>query len=233
MSQARGLFQVQAIELDIIQRTKRVKAINAALEDDAELVAIRESFAAAEERLDDCRKQVSEVENQIESVGEKRKESEERLYSGEVSNTKELQDIQLEVESLTRRLTQLDEQQLHFMMERDAASADHDEKQSALDETTTRFQALQDELTSEKADLKATIESMMGERRAALQQVPEPAVKLYNGMRAAKANRPVSELRDRACTVCGIEQNQLVIAAINRGDQLVRCNSCERILVKL
>ena len=233
MSQARALHRVQVIELEVIKLTRRIKAINVELEDQTELEQVREDFLGAEERLTECRKLVNEVELQIQAVTDKRQATEERLYDGSVTNTKELQDMQMEVESLTRRFTQLDEQLSKHADERDAAKTAHDEIKALLEETTTKHQARLDELQKEKAELKQKADGLLAERRAALKQVEEPALKLYNGMRATKSNRPVAVLRDNACTICGIEQNRTVIVAINHGEQLVNCNSCGRILVKL
>ena len=233
MSQARALHKVQVIELEIIKLTRRIKAINAELDDQEELEKVRENFSDVEERLTECRKQVNEVELQMQAVADKRKATEERMYGGAVTNTKELQDMQMEVESLTRRHAQLDEQLSKHADERDAANVKHEEIKTLLEETSNKHKAKQDELQNEKSELKKKADGLLTERRIALKQVEEPALKLYNGMRATKSNRPVAVLKDKACTICGIEQNHTVIVAINRSEQLVNCNSCGRILVKL
>ncbi len=233
MLQSRALYQVQELELDIIKRTKRIKSINVLLEDDEELKKQQETFTSKEERLDECQKSVKEMEHQIALVVDKRQVSETRLYGGEVTNTKEMQDMQMEIEALMRRQTQLDEQLLQLMIERDRAAADFEEKQGKLEATSAEYEALQKELLTEKRALKKSVDALMADRRAAIEQVPEQVIKIYHGMRSAKSNRPVSILKDNACMVCGIEQNHIVITAINRGEQLVRCNNCGRILVKL
>lgn len=233
MSQARALHNVQVIELEIIKLSQRIKSINAELEDQEDLENAREAFAGVEERLKEGRALVNDVELQIQTVVDKRQATEERLYGGTVTNTKEMQDMQMEVEALTRRQTQLDEQLSLHNDERDAASAAHSEKEGLLETATMEYQARQEELLTEKTELKTIADGLLTDRRAALKQVQEPSLKLYKGMRAAKSNRPVSVLKDNACTICGIEQNHTVIVAINRGEQLVKCNTCGRILVKL
>ena len=233
MTQARALHKVQVIELELIKLGKRIKSINSELEDQVELEKVRETYTGTEERLKESRKQVSEVELQIQTVVDKRKETEEQMYSGTVSNTKELQDMQMEVEALTRRQALLDEQLLQHIGEHDSADTEHSETAGLLEETTASHQARQDELMNEKTELKQEADGLLSDRRAAIKKVQEPALKLYKGMRAAKSNRPVSVLKDNACTICGIEQNHTVIVAINRSEQLVNCNNCGRILVKL
>ncbi|MYI69727.1 MAG: hypothetical protein F4103_13620 [Boseongicola sp. SB0673_bin_14] len=73
----------------------------------------------------------------------------------------------------------------------------------------------------------------LSQRKAAAAELPADLFKTYNVLRVKKANRPVSVLRDDACTICGIEQNSTVITAINRSSDLVNCQSCGRILIKL
>ena len=135
MKIARALYEIQSIELDIIERTKRLKSVNAQLKNDELLRQAKKGFAIAETALNDNGRLVKDVENQIEAVVEKRKATETRLYSGSVGNPKELQDMQMEMESLTRRQTQLEDQLLQLMMARDDVSQEMDDSTQILEET--------------------------------------------------------------------------------------------------
>ena len=233
MSQAQALYQVQQIELKIIELTKQVKGINTQLEDDEELRQASEQFDLAETRLTECDKRSAELERELEAVLEKRKGAEAQLYSGRVTNPKELQDMQMEVEALTRRKSQLDDQLLALLESRDHAAAQFEDKNQTLEETKGAHQALHKELQQEKTSHGSEIETLLTKRKAAQERASGAALKTYNAMRKAKGNRPVAVLKDNACTICGIEQDPSVIKAINRGDQLVRCNNCDRILLRL
>lgn len=233
MTVARALYEIQTIELDIIERTKRMKSVKAQLEDDELLRQAKEGFAVAEGALDDKGKLLREVEIQIEAVVEKRVATETRLYSGSVGNPKELQDMQMEVESLTRRRDQLDDRLLHLMIARDQASQDMEESRQLLEEIEAEYDENQHELMKEKTELSGEIERLMSKRKSALAKTPGPTLQTYNNMRRAKGNRPVAVLREKTCTICGIEQDNTVLAAINRGNELVSCSNCGRILLKI
>ena len=110
MSDVLALFHIQSLELDIINRTRRIKAINAQLEDDAQLQEARARSEEAKEAFDAAAKQAKDIEAEIVSVTEKRAGAETRLYSGEVKNPKELHDMQMEVEALGRRKDVLDDE---------------------------------------------------------------------------------------------------------------------------
>ncbi|MDE2819382.1 MAG: C4-type zinc ribbon domain-containing protein [Chloroflexota bacterium] len=233
MTLARALYEIQKIELDIIERAKRMKSVNALLEDDDLLRQAKEEFAAAEAALDDNSKLLRDMEIQIEAVVEKRKATETRLYSGSVGNPKELQDMQMEVESLTRRRAQLDDQLLQLMITRDQTSQDREESKQLLEEINAQHDEEQRDLMKEKTALSGEIERLKTARKSALAKTPGAALQTYNNMRRAKGNRPVAVLREKTCTICGIQQDNTVLSAINRGEDLVNCSNCGRILLKI
>lgn len=233
MSDVLTLYRVQQLELEIIDATKRIKAINQQLEDDEIVREAEGQVEAAKADYDDAVKRARDMEMEIAAVIDKRQASEARLYSGEVTNPKEMQDLQMEIESLTRRKDVLDDELNRIVLERDELQRTLEEAESNL--TTVRATRLAEnkELLDEKAALKTSVNEQLAKRKAVVKDLPAEVFQTYNSMRANKSNRPVSVLRDDACTVCGIEQNSMVITAINRSDDIINCQSCGRILIKL
>jgi len=232
MSQARALHRVQEIELSVIERTKRIKEINALLEDNEIVQEAQQEFDRAEEKLDTAAKAVKDMELQIEAVANKQKATETRLYSGNVTNPKELQDMQNEIASLTRRRGDLDDKLLELMVARDEAQAEFDQAEADLKSITEDWEAEHQDLLEEKETLTSESEKLMVDRKKALQAVEPSAMKIYNSLRKTKANRPVATVEGNTCTACGIEQNNAIISELNRDDKLVYCHNCGRILVR-
>lgn len=233
MSDVVALYRLQQLELDIIERAKRIKAINVQLEDDE---ALRESAAeneAAQESYQAAEARVRDMELEIASSVEKRQSAETRLYSGEVTNPKELQDMQMEVESLTRRKSVLDDELQKLSSERDELRDKAEETEARCNEAREQHERESNELVEEKETLSESVNQMLARRKTSVAAIPEESFKTYNRMRTAKSNRPVAVLREKACTVCGIEQNSIVITAINRGEGMVNCQNCGRILIRL
>ncbi len=233
MSDVVALYRLQELELDIIERAKRIKAINAQLDDDE---ALRESAAeneAAQESYQAAEARVRDMELEIASSVEKRQNAETRLYSGEVTNPKELQDMQLEVESLTRRKSVLDDELQKLSSERDELRDKAEETEARCNEARELHERESKELLKEKETLTESVNQKLARRKKSVAAIPEESFKTYNRMRVAKSNRPVAVLREKACTICGIEQNSIVITAINRGEGMVNCQNCGRILIRL
>ena len=233
MTDAAVLFRLQELELEILERAKRIKAINAQLEDDA---ALREAEAANEEAqaaLEAAAARVRDLELEIAAAADKRLDAEARLYSGEVTNPKELQDMQMELEALTRRRSALDDELQRLVSERDEFQSKAEDADARCSQARAERELESKELTEEKQSLTDDVSQMLARRKTSVAAIPQQAFQTYNSLRAAKSNRPVAVLRDNACTICGIEQNYIVITAISRGDDLVHCQSCGRILIRV
>lgn len=230
MSQARALYRVQEIELAVIDRRIRLKEIDSQLEDNAVVQEAQSQLDDAQAHLDTVLKQVKDVENQIETVVEKHKSTESRLYSGAVKNPKELQDMGKEIESLTRRRETLDNQLLDIMLERDDALAMKQLTEEELAQVTDAWEMEHKDLLDEKNQLTTESEKLMIQRKEALQGVHADSLKEYNSLRSAKSNRPVAILENKACSACGIEQNNAIITAVNQDERLIKCHNCGRIL---
>ncbi len=233
MSDVAALYRIQELELDILERTKRIKAINAQLEDDAELQAAVAEREAAQEETDAAEARVKEVQLEITIVGDKREAAETRLYSGEAQSPKELQDMQMELETHIRRKEVLEEELRIVSRERDERQGRLEEKQAIADEAKAKHDDEAQALLAEKADLKSGASELLAQRKTAVAAAPPALFETYSRMRAPKANRPVAVIRDQVCTICGIEQNSVVVKAINRRQGIVKCQNCGRILIKL
>ncbi len=233
MSNVAALYRLQTLELDILERAKRIKAINLQLEDDEALRAAEAENEVAQAALEAAEASVRDMELEIAAGVEKRQVAEARLYSGEVSNPKELQDMQMEVEALARRKSVLDDELVKRKTERDEFRelADAAEARSSL--AREQHESGSQELRDEKDELSDMVSQMLSRRKASVAEIPKEDFQIYNRMRAAKSNRPVAALREKACTICGIEQNYIVITALTRGDDLVNCQNCGRILIRL
>ena len=233
MSDVAALYRLQELELDILERAKRIKAINTQLEDDAALREVEAENEEAQAALESAQARVRDMELEIASVVDKRQSAEARLYSGEVTNPKELQDMQMELEALARRRSVLDDELQRLNSERDEMRGKADAADSRRQSVQAERELESKDLLDEKQSLTDKVGQLLARRKTSVEAIPQPVFQTYNSMRAAKSNRPVAVLKDKACTICGIEQNYIVITAINRGDDLVHCQSCGRILIRV
>ncbi|TVR23037.1 MAG: hypothetical protein EA396_04565 [Anaerolineaceae bacterium] len=230
-TQAQALLRLQTIDLERLKHQKRLQAIAEQLADSAAIQGAQAKVSAAEEALKPLRTRYRDLELLIQANVEKATNSEARLYSGAVKNPKELQDIQSEVAALKNRHGQLEDDMLELMIELEAAEETLTAAQAELSAVTAEAESQQSDLVAERERLEAQLSKLQSDRQGVLGDVTEQNRRLYDTMKPRKGNRPISTMSGRTCTTCGVEQTMAIEEAVRRGDQMVNCENCGRILV--
>jgi predicted nucleic acid-binding Zn-ribbon protein len=230
MSQALALYHLQQIELAIARGEKRLGEIAGALTDDAEVGAARTVAGAAARAVSPLRAKVRDLELEIQTTTQKAAATEQQLYSGSVKNPKAMQEMQQEIEALKARGAQLDERLLEAMMALEEAESAQTEAEAALTATTQGWQAQHGDLLAEQTDLEAKLAALNVERDDALKAVTPASLKGYNTLKPRRGGQPVALLNGLSCTMCGVEQTTAVVQDVRRGDKLIQCSNCGRIL---
>lgn len=234
MAQGKALYELQDIDLKLLQSQKRLQQIEQQLADNAAVQAAQRKVNQAEETLKPLQVQLKDLELQLKSTRSKRQTTEDRLYSGSVSNPKELQDMQQEIASLNKRDNDLEDKMLELMMEIEDATTTLDTATSRLEQVVADNTAENADLVNERQELQQSVSDLRDKRDKKAATIKEDALAIYNAMRPKTGNRPMAKLTsENSCSMCGVQQNMMATKEIKRGDSLVKCNNCNRILVSL
>lgn len=225
------LYKLQEIDLQILKLEQRDRELIRTLRDDSDLVAAQEALASAQVVLKPAEAHHRELTLQAKSVLDKRENAEKRLYSGDVTNPKELQDMQNEVDALGRRHAELENQLLAALIAVEEAQAAVQAAQTALDTLQAEREAMHATLKAEGRELRAQLKALKEQRAAAVASIDEASLRVYHELKPQKNHHPISRLVEGSCSVCGIEQVATLIQAVKQGDKLVHCKNCQRILV--
>jgi uncharacterized protein len=232
-SQAEALYHLQTIDLDMLRTHKRLKAIDKEMSNDAAIAQAKQHVEEAEDALSPIRTKMRDTEMELQSNTEKANSAEARLYDGSVTNTKEMQDLQQEVESLKRRNTSLEERLLEQMeqieQKEQTLQARKDELRAVTEERKDEFS----ELLQEQNTLQQQMNALREKRAEALKPINDDDYETYKSMRKKKANQPVAILKGDSCSVCGMVQTVAVAQAVRRRDDLIECENCGRILADI
>jgi predicted nucleic acid-binding Zn-ribbon protein len=75
------------------------------------------------------------------------------------------------------------------------------------------------------------LEDARANRERLLKELPKPTSSLYNRISARiRDGVAVAEARNGACTACYMALRPQVMADIRRGDEVITCDNCNRIL---
>ncbi len=230
MTQAEILYRLQGIELNILQSQKRLTEIAAALADNQAVVAAQAQLTTAQKILTPLQTKVRNLELEIQSNTDKIKQTDETLYSGRVRNPKELQDMQQEIQSLKGRNSELEDSLLEVMLLAESAEADVAQCQANLDEARRAGEADHQHLIEEQNHLKAELVTQRQKREHILPEIAADFLQSYNALKPRKNNQPVALLLNDSCSFCRVEQEMSIIAEVRKGQKLITCSSCGRIL---
>ena len=230
----RDLLRIQEIDLAL----DRLHARRTTLEGGSEVAAARTDANKADAALgelrlslDDIAREQARLEHDIDSMGQKRRDEEKRLYDGSVANARELQSIRAEVENIASRTTRTEDRLLEVMEDRERVEAEVEEaaKQAAA------ARAALDELTAgsaeELTEVEAAIEAQQRLREANVPAIDPDLLALYGDMRRQKKGVGVAELKDGVCQGCHQKLSPMELDRMKRATGVRRCEYCRRILV--
>jgi uncharacterized protein len=233
MSQSQLLYKLQEIDLNILQRQKRLNDIIRMMNEQDTVKQAQLAVETATQAVRPHETKAKDLDLQLQSVRSKRVGTEQRLYSGAVKNPKELNDMQNELDSLDRRIKTLDSDLLEALLYLDDAQDTLKQAKTSLDAITQEWEHNNQALLQEKQILEKEVAVYKTQREEALKPITPASLQTYTTLRPQKANQPIALLKGSTCGVCGIEQTSTLVQAASKGDALVSCQSCRRILVVL
>ncbi len=230
MGRSENLYHLQRIDSQIDDHNRRLGEIQSILEDDRLVKNAKNEFDTAQEKLSQQQKNLRSKRAAVQDQRAKIEESEKRLYSGTVSNPKELKDIQDEVAALKRYLDVLEENQLEAMLEVDEAQEGFDTAQSTLDQALADAESRNAELLKEKTEIDGVVADLRDSRQTQITGIDENDLSLYEGVRSQRAGVGVAKVQDRTCTACGSTLASAIYQQSRSPTKITHCDTCERIL---
>jgi uncharacterized protein len=230
MSQTFKLYRLQQIDSQLDRIQARLRQIEIALNDDLALQNAQKNLDQASQQLEAQRKSLQKAEDQVREQRLKIEQTESTLYSGKVRNPKELQDLQNETAALKRYRGTLEDRQLEVMIAVEEAEASQQEYRLALEEEQAQFQQKSTKLTQEQDTLKSELGRLESEREAAVRSIEAADLTLYNQLRQQRRGIAVAKVSDNACSACGTTLSASLLHAARSPSQIVRCDTCGRIL---
>lgn len=157
-----------------------------------------------------------------------------RLDSGQVTNPKDLENLQSEIGSLAKRQSDLEDIVLEVMERHEAAA----QRASELAERVEAVQAKTGEAAARRdaalAEIDGEAASVRGERESAAGSVPDDLLKLYEKIREQQGGVGAARLYQRRCEGCRLELNITELNEVREApaDDVLRCENCRRVLVR-
>ena len=199
----------------------------------AELAMIGDRVVVVETEVSDIEREVAKAEADVEQVRQRAARDRARLDAG-VGTAKELESLQHEMTSLSRRQSELEDLELEVMERLEAAQAALTAIAAERDDKETRRRALDDEAAGLLADLERDRAYALESRAAVAAGIPADLVALYEKIRARENGVGAAALHRRRCEGCRLELTASDVSRLRDAapDEVLRCEQCQRILVR-
>lgn len=231
------LLDLQAIDLHLDQLAHRRRTLPELAEieqGNAALRGLRDDVVRARTEVDDLDREIRRLENDIDQVRQRAKRDQQRMESGAITSSKELESLQHEVASLARRQGELEDAELELMETRETAEARLTAAQTRFDEAAGALGDAEKRRDAAFAEVDQTIADRTAERGPLAASIPGDLIALYEKIRAAHGGIGAAMLRSRRCEGCRLDLagSDLSAARLAAEDEVLRCEECRRILIR-
>ena len=228
------LYNLQELDLKRVDRRDALSVVRAELADDSGLRRSRQRLVEAETQYANrsaLRRDAELIVNQLESRAES---VQERLYSGAVTNPRELEAFQDEQAILARQISEAEDVLLERMVEADELEEELTSARVALQSIEEQRSERVPLLRQQEQTLTAEIDALEQRRIQMLPLFPAQMLSTYETLLTSRGGQAVSKVElARGREICGVCRVALPASDYQRlrsGDSLVQCNNCRRIL---
>ena len=230
MSAALGLYRLQLVDSRMDEIRARLEEIRQILENDQEMRRAKKQVSETESTLQLAQHSLKQAEAEVKKQKIKIEQSEAKLYSGNVKNPKELQDLQNEVAALKRHKETLEDRQLEAMLEEETTEQTHQAAIEKMERVKVRLADQNQTLTTEQSTLNKDLERLNAERDAALSPLDPSLLTVYEQLRNDKRGLAIAAVSDGACAACGTTLTPAQLQSARSTAKLTKCTTCRRIL---
>lgn len=233
----RRLLEVQALDTraqQLAHKRRNLPALATIAELDKRLADLHGSLVDSRTAVADLERELLKAETDVEQVRSRATRDQQKLDAGAL-NAKDAQAVVSELESLARRQGVLEEAQLEVMERLEA----HQEALAKVEAAHAELVAAKEKAESERdaalAEIDAAAKGLAAERATAADGLDAGLLALYDRLRGHLGGTGAAPLRGGRCEGCRLELNPSDLAAVKAAapDQVVRCEECGRILVRV
>jgi predicted nucleic acid-binding Zn-ribbon protein len=197
---------------------------------------------ALETRLESARQRVTHAKEQLTTNQTARREidKEVAVHQGRLSKYREqamavktnveYHAIQKEIGHAQTEIKTHEDKMLEHMLEADDLTAAVKKAEADLAAEQKAVDADRKAMSAEHAELQASLEKIAAERSALVAAVDKQTLARFDLVSSRRNGIALAEARDGICTICHVRLRPQVFNNVRRNEEIVQCDSCNRIL---
>ena len=231
------VLELQLLDNEIMQANTKLKSlpeVEQLLHIDKRIITATDEVATVKLEADQITLELRRGEVDVETVTDRIKKDEARLASGNAT-PKELEQTQHEIQTLKKRQLALEEIELEIMVRSEAVT----EQSKILTTDLTSLETLKAEinqrLTAATNEINSLITIKQKDRGVVAVKIEKVLLDLYEKIRASGGGVGAAALVGDKCNGCNLAINAVEMQRIKTlpADEVLRCEECRRILVRI
>ena len=223
------LILLQQLDNATVEALRATDAIPARL---AELDARLDTKHA---RVDEARQCLADQKSARQTVEKGLAEAQARLSRFKeqlmaVKTNKEYSAMQTEIATAERNVQRLEDDILEHMLSSDDLAAKDKEAELIEQDERAEVERARTSLEAERSELEKHLASTSGERLKLAREISPDTRNLFDSIASQRQGVAVVEARNGHCTLCNVRLRPQVFNKIMLNTELIRCESCMRIL---
>jgi predicted nucleic acid-binding Zn-ribbon protein len=231
----RRLLELAGVDAELTRLAHR----RTSLPEHAELIAAeaavrsaKDGVVEAETNAGDLDRDIRRIERDVDGV-RARTERDNVLLAGSGIGAKQATELQHELETLARRQSVLEDEQLEIMEQREALEGHLQHARVSLDAAERELTAISERRDTALADIDAGEAGRNRAREEVVATLPADLLAAYESRRA-RQGVGAALLLARRCQACRLELDRTALSELRAAaaDEIVHCEECGVILVR-
>lgn len=227
---AAALYQLQQLDLELERLAAEQQVVVKSLQGNARLQELRIELNSAQQQLRSRLQAQKEAEWALEELTRRLGAQEQRLYSGMVSNPKELNALQQEIQHLRTQQGRQEDTYLEVMEATESLQEESRRKAETLQQAEEAWTRESAAMLARRDQLEVRKQELQARRTQMLTSIDAGFISRYEAMRRAKQGRAISKVEQNSCQWCRVILTPSELQRVRISSQLQTCTNCGRIL---
>ena len=202
---------------------------------DKKVAKIQKKINTAQGELDELTTAISGNEEKVKGFEEQLTLLHEQLTSNakklkEISTEKEMKALSLEEDIAKEKMTFANEEIERLQGINETKTALLDEATEKVNVLTVDFDAINKEVTAEKAAIEKSKGKLFAKREELSRNLEQKVLSFYEKIRIWAGNTAVVPVKKQACYGCYMKLNDKTYSEVIKADEICNCPHCGRIL---
>ncbi len=224
------LYQLQKLDIGITNLIQQISVIKSKINDRSFFQSVETELNQATNNLIEEQLESDAIEAKLSTKRIKLAQSESSLYSGKIQNPKELQDLQVEITSLKKAISILEDSQIECWEKIEILTTKRNEKSNLYEKTKLEDTLSIQKMESEIEQLLNEQQRLLLEKKGVTSQISPSFLITYEKLITSKKGIAVSEIVDDCCGSCGTTLTPSDCQQAKNHSIIQLCSNCGRIL---